>query len=102
MHKILPILAVGATVLAAAVPSFAAKKGVSVVDDAFKAKTITISKGTKVKWTWKGSEPHNVSGSGFSSKVQVKGTFSHTFNKKGTFSYRCTIHSGMTGKVIVK
>jgi plastocyanin len=102
MHKILPILAVAGASLSLAIPSFAATKGVSVVDDAFKAKTVTISKGSTVKWTWKGSNPHNVKGSGFASKVQVKGTFSHRFTQRGTFNYRCTIHSGMTGKVIVK
>jgi plastocyanin len=102
MHKILPILAVVGVSLGLAIPSFAATKGVSVVDDAFKAKTITISKGTTVKWTWKGSNPHNVKFGGFTSKVQVKGTFKHKFTKKGTFKYRCTIHSNMTGKVVVK
>lgn len=102
MNKILPTLATAAAALALAVPSFAATKGVKVVDDAFSAKTVTIHKGDTVKWTWKGSHPHNVKFAGFASKVQVKGTYSHRFKKRGTFRYLCTIHSGMTGKVIVK
>jgi plastocyanin len=102
MNKILPTLAVAAVSLGIAVPSFAATKGVKVVDDSFSAKSVTIHKGDTVKWTWKGSNPHNVKFKGFASKVQVKGTFSHKFKKRGTFSYRCTIHSGMTGKVVVK
>jgi plastocyanin len=102
MNKILPTLAAATAVLALAVPALAATKGVNVVDDAFSAKSVTIHKGDTVKWTWKGKEPHNVKFSGFTSKVQLKGSYSHRFTKKGTFSYRCTIHTGMTGKVIVK
>ncbi|MFL5847017.1 MAG: plastocyanin/azurin family copper-binding protein [Solirubrobacteraceae bacterium] len=102
MNKILPILATAAAALALSVPAFGATKGVKVVDDKFSAATITIHKGDTVKWTWAGKNPHNVKFSGFTSKVQVKGTFSHRFKKKGTFKYLCVIHSGMTGKVIVK
>jgi plastocyanin len=29
-------------------------------------------------------------------------TFSFTFNNPGTFPYHCTIHTYMTGKVIVQ
>ncbi|HTM57849.1 MAG TPA: plastocyanin/azurin family copper-binding protein [Candidatus Udaeobacter sp.] len=28
-------------------------------------------------------------------------TFSHTFNTAGSFPYHCTIHSGMTGTIVV-
>ena len=28
-------------------------------------------------------------------------TYAHTFNTAGTYNYRCTIHGGMTGQVVV-
>src|SRR5690349_7796763 len=102
MHKIRPTLAVTVAALALAIPAVAGTKGVSVKDDKFVSKSVTINKGSTVKWTWRGSNPHNVVFKSFQSKVQTKGTFSHKFTKKGTYSYRCTIHSGMTGKVIVQ
>src|SRR4051794_27569893 len=103
MHKLLISLAVaGTTAAAIAVPAFAATAHVSVKDDVFKGKSVTIHKGSSVKWTWGGSNPHNVTFKGFASKTFVKGSFTHKFTKRGTFRYRCTIHSGMTGKVVVK
>lgn len=30
-----------------------------------------------------------------------KGRFSHTFTKSGTFKYHCTIHTQMTGAIVV-
>ena len=103
MHKLLiSLAAAGATAAAIAVPAFAATAHVKVADNVFKSKSVTIRKGSSVKWTWVGNNPHNVTFSGFHSKTVVNGSYSHTFKKRGTFTYRCTIHSGMTGKVVVK
>jgi plastocyanin len=103
MHKkILTSLAVAGAAAGFAVPALAASKTVKVADDKFVAKTIRISKGTTVVWKWVGKNPHNVTGKGFTSRTVTSGTFKHKFKKRGTFSYRCTIHSGMTGKVVVK
>jgi plastocyanin len=102
MNKFFSTLAATAVILGLAAPALAANQTVKVADDVFKAKSVTISKGNTVTWKWVGSNPHNVKFSGFASKVQVNGTFKHTFRKRGTFSYRCTIHSGMSGKVVVK
>ena len=38
---------------------------------------------------------------GYANVSQNKGTYKHTFRKRGTFRYQCTLHSGMTGKVVV-
>lgn len=102
MNKFLSALATSAVVLCAAAPALAANKTVKVADDVFKASTVTINKGNTVTWKWVGSNPHNVKGKGFASKVQVNGTFKKRFKSRGTFRYVCTIHSGMTGKVVVK
>jgi len=102
MRKFLISAAVAATAAALAVPAFAGTAHVKVADNVFKGKTVTIRKGSSVKWTWVGANPHNVTFRGFHSKTFVKGSYSHTFRKTGSFSYRCTIHSGMTGKIVVK
>ena len=102
MNKIISSLATAGVILAVAAPALAANKTVKVADDVFRAKTVTINKGNTVTWRWVGDNPHNVKFKGFSSKVQVNGTYKHTFRKRGTFRYVCTIHSGMTGKVIVQ
>ena len=74
---------------------------VSIVDDRFEAPVIEVAPGSTVTWTWRGSDPHNVAGSGWSSDVQASGTFSHTFDTAGTFDYVCQVHDGMAGRVIV-
>jgi plastocyanin len=90
-------LAVGGGV--AAIPSSGASgvKTVAVKDDFFKPKKLTISKGTKVKWVWKGKQRHNVAvangPSFFRAGTRKKGSFKHTFKKRGTYSIVCTIHA---------
>ena len=106
---VLPVVAVAAAAGVVALPSVAATtpkpKQVSVKDDFFSPRPITIKKGTKVVWTWKGKRKHNVSAANgkFGSATKRKGTFSHTFKSKGTVLIFCTIHApGMQMKVHVK
>jgi plastocyanin len=90
----------------------AATKRVSIRDDFFSPKRITISAGDRVKWTWRESDDHNVRfrkvPRGVSrkpgSRTQFSGTFTRTFRKRGTYRYVCTIHEdlGMTGSVKVE
>jgi plastocyanin len=104
------IAAGAATTLAAgalAIPAFAATKTIQVKDNKFVASSITVSKGTTVKWVWKGKAPHNVKvtkgPAKFSSTTQVKGSFSKKLTKKGTYSILCTIHApGMKMTIKVK
>jgi plastocyanin len=80
-----------------------AKPGhVDVKDDFFSPSTIDVAVGDTVTWDFTGNATHNVTGPGFDSGNLSKGkTFTHTFNKADTYSYVCTIHTGMTGKVKV-
>jgi plastocyanin len=92
---------------ALAVPAFAATKTVQVKDNKFAPTSITVSKGTTVKWVWKGKAPHDVTvtkgPAKFKSKIQSKGSFSKKLTKKGTYSIVCTIHApGMKMTVRVK
>src|SRR3954468_11654680 len=106
MRKGLLILA---SALIAAVPAGAGTttKTVAVKDDFFSPKKFTIAKGTKVKWVWKGKRAHNVTVADgpemFRAGKRKKGTFSHTFKKKGKYLIFCTIHApDMQMKITVK
>ncbi len=81
-------------------------KTVNVGDNYYGPKTVTVGKGTKVTWKWVGVLKHNVvvhtGPSAFSSKTQVRGSYSHTFTKKGTYQLVCTIHKSMKMTVVVK
>jgi plastocyanin len=76
---------------------------------AFMPKEITVPVGTTVVWTNQDSFEHTVTSgtrgnpSGlFDTRVAAGGSFSFTFDKAGTYSYYCSIHSGMNGTVVVK
>jgi plastocyanin len=94
------LIAAGATIVVAgalAVPALAATKSVQVKDNKFVASSITVKKGTTVKWTWKGSAPHDVSvtkgPATFKSSVKTSGSFSKKLTKAGTYKIVCTIHA---------
>jgi plastocyanin len=101
MRKAVPVIAAASLAVAGAValPSSAATttKTVSVKDDFFGPKKLTIKKGSKVKWVWKGTQGHNVTvangPSNFRFGTRKTGTKSHTFKKRGTYSIVCTIHA---------
>jgi plastocyanin len=110
MRKLLVVLAVAVLSAVLATQAFAKTRTVKVGDDYFLHRgdppTITIKKGSKVKWRWVGSDSHNVSVSKgpkkFHSDLQRNGTFTKKFKKAGTYKIVCTIHQpdmAMTIKV---
>lgn len=82
-----------------AIPALAATKTISIKDNFFSPKSLTVSKGTTVKWVWKGSAPHNVTVTKgpvkFKSATKFSGSFSHKMTRGGTYTIVCTIHAGM-------
>lgn len=72
----------------------------------FQPGEITVKVGDTV--TWKNEDPvdHNVvadKGADFKSDTFGEGgTFEYKTEKAGTIEYECTIHPGMTGKLIVE
>lgn len=71
----------------------------------FTPSTITVATGTSVKWVNHDEIPHNVVSGDKSFKSKVLDTneaFVYTFSKPGTYTYFCSIHPKMTGKVVVK
>ena len=76
---------------------------VAAKDNQFTPPAIEVPAGTTVTWEFEdGFVPHDVAGDGFSSgDPRRSGSFTHTFDAPGTFPYRCTVHDGMTGRVVV-
>ena len=111
-RRLVPLLLVLAFTLAACQSGSAASpadsqpvKGVTTVeakDLKFLPPAIEVAPGTEVTWRFDdGSVPHDVKGDGFASEIQSRGTFSHRFTQPGEFRYRCTLHAGMKGRVVV-
>jgi plastocyanin len=76
---------------------------VAAKDNKFTPPAIQVPAGTEVTWRFEdGFVPHDVKADGFSSgEPRRSGTFTHTFEQPGTFPYRCTLHDGMDGRVVV-
>ena len=87
----------------------ATNASVDVTDDSYAPSNVTVSKGGTVTWTWRGSELHTVTSDSSSTEMfdsspaQKTGTFMHTFNVAGAYSYHCTVHSAqLTGVITVQ
>lgn len=77
---------------------------VTIHNFAFGPQIVTVKPGVTVHWTNQDSEAHTVTsdaGAFNSSVLQPGASFSFTFTKPGTYSYHCSIHPFMTGKVVV-
>jgi plastocyanin len=87
-------------------PARATKTEVIIGNFSFSPKTLTVPVGATVTWTNHDKVPHLVT----STKDQFKKSpllkagqsFSNTFATGGTYSYFCSIHPQITGKIIVK
>jgi plastocyanin len=67
--------------------------------------TLTVAAGTTVTWTNDDNDVHTVTDRGRafrSGALDSKDTFSYTFTKPGEFTYFCTFHPMMVGKIVVK
>lgn len=85
----------------------AAPDSITVANFAFSPTPLTVARGTKVTWTNTDDEPHTVvsadGGKTFkSAALDTDDKFSFTFNKPGNYKYFCSIHSYMSGTIIVK
>ena len=106
------LLALTVLVAAAAVPALYAGSAtsatrVNVGDNYFVrpsgVPTVTVSKGTKVRWYWAGDGLHNVkvvSGPArFGSSTMSSGSFSKKLRKRGKYTIICTVHGGSDQKM---
>jgi plastocyanin len=82
---------------------------VAIRDFMFSPASLVVAAGTRVRWKNYGSEPHNVRSndpglddSFQSGTLEPNDSYSHRFNKPGTYRYVCSIHSQMVATIIVK
>jgi plastocyanin len=78
---------------------------VKIDNFSFGPAALTVAAGTTVTWTNRDDIPHTVVSDDkvFKSKVlDTDEKFSFTFAKPGTYSYFCSVHPKMTGKVVVQ
>ncbi|PYO98919.1 MAG: hypothetical protein DMD60_02940 [Gemmatimonadetes bacterium] len=71
----------------------------------FAGETVTISTGQAVRWTNRDPVEHSVTFDGAeqgSPIIPPNGSYTHRFDKPGTYTYHCTPHPFMKGVVIVK
>jgi plastocyanin len=108
MRKLVGVVIVAAVIAVPAVSAVASSpaKKVSLGDFFFRPKSMTIRHGTKVTWTWStfGIKHNVVVKSGpakFRSATLAKGSFSFTFNKKGTYHLTCTLHPTLMSETVV-
>src|ERR1700756_1110889 len=90
---------------ASAAPAATSSPEVKIDNFSFGPATLTVTAGTTVTWTNRDDIPHTVVSDDkvFKSKVlDTDEKFSYTFTKPGTYSYFCSIHPKMTGKVVVQ
>ncbi len=116
MIRALIAVAVIATGLAVALGPAAqgahqATRTVSVGDNFFSPKRLSVSSGTTVRWRWRrGANTHNVKLSrgprgtrGFKSKTRdAPYSYTRRLVRRGRYSLVCTIHSGMTQRITVR
>ncbi len=78
---------------------------VKIDNFSFTPATLTVRAGTQITWTNADDIPHTVVSEDRSFKSKVLDTdekFTITASKSGTYSYFCSIHPKMTGKVVVE
>src|SRR6185369_5083449 len=110
MHKSLLVAAVLAAGASAASAGDTATTAVTptvivIKDFAFSPSALTIAPGTTVTWVNEDETPHTIADNGKafrSAALDTDERFSHIFTQPGEFTYYCTMHPMMVGKIIVK
>lgn len=71
----------------------------------FGPESLTVPTNSTVVWVNKDDVPHVIASDDglFKSKaLDTDDTYSYTFTKPGTYSYFCSIHPKMVGKIVVR
>jgi len=76
---------------------------VTLKDLKFNPDEVSVATGGTVTWKWGENVLHNITAKdgSFKSDNKSDGTFTHTFDKAGSYDFECTLHTGMTGTVTV-
>jgi plastocyanin len=96
--------AFGGTVAAS---NAAGGKTVTLKNIAFSPKSLSVSKGSVVTFAFRdGSTTHNVVSVGSKRFKTISnrsaGSQRRTFTRAGTYRYQCTLHPGMSGRIVVR
>jgi len=76
---------------------------VSIVDFGYMPGTIRVHPGQTVVWRNDGREEHDVTGDDWhSGPMEPTIEYRQTFGTVGTFTYRCSIHTDMTGIIVIQ
>jgi plastocyanin len=78
---------------------------ISIDNFAFSKQSVTVPVGTKVTWVNHDDMLHTIAdeGKSFKSDPLDNGeSFSHVFDKPGTYKYFCSLHPHMQGTVVVQ
>ena len=110
MRKLIVIALVVGCLGALASVAMAATRSVKVGDDyyvrASGVPTVTVKKGTTVKWNFVGDNPHSVTVSKgprkFDSGVKTSGSYRKKLTKRGTYTIYCTVHGASDQKMRLK
>jgi Plastocyanin len=90
----------------ASIPVEASKTEVVIDNFSFSPKTTAVPIGATVTWTNHDNVPHVITSADDQFKksplLKAGQRFSNPFATAGTYSYFCSIHPRMTGKIIVK
>ncbi|HEX2105657.1 MAG TPA: plastocyanin/azurin family copper-binding protein [Solirubrobacteraceae bacterium] len=97
---VLLTVAVTATVALAATRSVSVRKSGSRY--LFSPRSLSINRGDTVRWSWRGSVPHNVAGRGFRSRTANRLTYSRTFRRRGTYRVVCQIHAANGQRMTIR
>ena len=104
MKAFLAPAAIAAAVLLAPIAAFADTVHVGIKDFMYTPMTVTVPAGTTVQWINLDDIPHTVvekTKAWRSPALDTNDTYSHTFDKVGTYEYFCGLHPQMVAKVIV-
>jgi plastocyanin len=77
---------------------------VQVNSNSFSPNLVNLARGGTVVWLWADTtSQHDVTFNDplLSSATRNSGSHTVTFQSSGTFNYRCTVHPGMTGSIVV-
>ena len=110
MHKSLlveAVLAAGASAASAGDTATTAVTPTVIVikDFAFSPSASTIAPGTTVTWVNEDESPDTIADNGKafrSAALDTNDRFSNIFAQSGEFTYHCTMHPMMVGKIVVK
>ena len=79
---------------------------VKIDNFSFGPATLTVPAGTTITWVNRDDIPHTVVSEDQTSfkshALDTDDKFSHRFEKRGTYTYFCSIHPKMTAKVVVR